>query len=147
MYITNSRGPSTLPCGTPKWTEGNVENVLSPVKTFATPPAHSPTSNSKEKIVDSPGGSVDTVIRSPPSYQKSKPSIKLSIPISQMAVDSQKDASENDSPTKSTAMPNKRRSALDRLNESSDSDIAFNDNSVPKEKSGADSEDDFDFFD
>ena len=64
-----------------------------------------------------------------------------------MAVDSQQNTSEKETPTVSTAMPNKRKSALDRLNESSDSDIAFNDNSVPKEKSTADSEDDFDFFD
>jgi hypothetical protein len=57
------------------------------------------------------------------------------------------DTSEQELTSKSAIMPNKRKSALDRLNESSDSDIAFNDNSVHKEKSTADSEDDFDFFD
>ena len=67
------------------FSEGNIENVLSPVKTVTTPPAQSPISSSKEKMVDSPGGSVDTVIRSPPGYnKKSKPNIKLSIPISQV---------------------------------------------------------------
>ena len=65
----------------------------------------------------------------------------------QMVTNTGHDESEQDSVSKPASMPNKRKSALDRLNESSDSDIAFNDNSVQREKSADDSEDDFDFFD
>ena len=64
-----------------------------------------------------------------------------------MADNSAHEDSEQDQISKSVITPNKRKSALDRLNESSDSDIAFNDNSVHKERSAPDSEDDFDFFD
>ena len=65
----------------------------------------------------------------------------------QMADSSRHEESEQDSSSKPVITPNKRKSALDRLNESSDSDIAFNDNSVQRENSAPDSEDDFDFFD
>ena len=70
------------------FSEGNIENMLSPAIQAATSPVHSPREqprfSSKETIVDSPGGSVDTVIKSPPGYKKNKPAVKLSTPISKV---------------------------------------------------------------
>ena len=71
------------------FSEGNIENMLSPAKKPATSPVHSPKEqprrSSKENIIDSPGGSVDTVIKSPPGYQKNKAAVKLSTPISKVS--------------------------------------------------------------
>ena len=70
--------------------EGNIENMLSPQKhvTANSPVQNIPvspvSSNPKETILDSPGGSVDTVIKSPIKSPEKKSVPKLAIPITQV---------------------------------------------------------------
>lgn len=70
------------------FSEGNIESMLSPVKKAPSTPIHSPKEHprpsSREKIIDSPAGSVDTVIKSPPEFKKAKSAVKLSTSINQV---------------------------------------------------------------
>ena len=70
--------------------EGNIENMLSPQKQYVAvnSPVLTPdkmvAQSPRENILDSPGGSVDTVIKSPMKYQIKNTVPKLAIPIMQV---------------------------------------------------------------
>eukprot|EP00116_Pleurobrachia_bachei_P006546 sb/3466808/ len=120
--------------------EGGVEDMLSPQKIAA---KSADTTRDRNPSADS-RASVDTVIKNPITVTRTTPT-RLATLTSQM--------SHGDTETESTApiyntpstAPGKRKTALDLLNESSESEAVQA--AVPKNKESEDSEDDFDFFD